>query len=238
MSENFVFASGATSGELKPLYFLATGYGQKATGLRFGYGNKKHEKSQTVLSEANWLKAFHARDLEFFRDRAAHALDHLGNELRGRFDFSPGGNWGAVGWCQDVFPFVAKFDPAFYNAIVGISPHPGKRAEKCPCDRCDVTPLPVPEVEPKLRCQDHSGPCTCREPLPEADPKKQVVLILCSRCKTFFKSGERHGCADLGRPFPPGTTDGICSANPCVRCISDGVDCNHCGKCWDHCKCL
>lgn len=133
------FTSGATSGGTYPPFQLTTGFGAKRTAERFGYGNAKHESGQTVLGEANWLKAFHARDLAFFRDRISHAREHIHAESQGRFDYAPGGNWGAVGWCVDVMPFVEHFDPQFYLAIVGLIPHPGERTEKCPCDRCKAT---------------------------------------------------------------------------------------------------
>jgi len=130
------FTSGATSGELKPRYNLPTGFGERVTALRFGYGNEKHENGTYVLAEANWLKAFHARDLAFFQDRMNHAREHLRAESQGNFDKGPGGNWGAVGWCVDIMPFVAEYDPEFYRAVVGLAPHPGKREKDCICSRC------------------------------------------------------------------------------------------------------
>lgn len=136
MNEKVKFKSGATSGGVHPQYNLTTGFGEMKTSNRYSYGNVKHEKSQTVLAEANWLKAFHARDLNFFRDRISHAQDHIKAESQGRFDPNPGGNWGAVGWCVDALSFVEAFDYDFYLAVVGVKPHPGKRKGKCPCDRC------------------------------------------------------------------------------------------------------
>ncbi len=139
MSEQkHVFKSGASSGELKAPYHQATGFGAKVTALRFGYGNAKHEGGTTLFSEANWLKAFHARDLAFFRDRMNHAREHLHAESQGNFDNSPGGNWGAVGWCVDVMPFVKEYDPDFYNAVVGIAPLPSERRDACRCPRCEA----------------------------------------------------------------------------------------------------
>lgn len=130
------FASGATSGGSYPPFNLMTGFGRVRGAERFGYGNAKHEAGQTILADANWLKAFHARDLPFFRDRISHAQEHIFAESQGRFDKNSGGNWGAVAWCCDVMPFVEKFDPEFYLAVVGLTPHPGERKETCPCDRC------------------------------------------------------------------------------------------------------
>lgn len=136
MNDKVKFASGATSGGRHPQYNLTTGFGVRRTAERFTYGNLKHENGQTVLADANWLKAFHARDLDFFRDRISHAKDHLHRESQGLFESTLGGNWGAVGWCVDVMPFVQAFDPEFYLAVVGVNPHPGKRKGQCPCDRC------------------------------------------------------------------------------------------------------
>lgn len=65
------------------------------------------------------MKAFNARDVEFFRDRAAHALEHMLAEMRGEDDDGPGGNLGAVGWWVEVFAYVKKHDPELYGAIQG-----------------------------------------------------------------------------------------------------------------------
>ena len=135
-NDKVIFKSGATSGGTHPPYELTTGYGEKVTAERFGYGNRKHENGQTVLADANWLKAFHARDIDFFRDRINHAAEHIRKEQHGQFDPNPGGNWGAVGWCVDVMEFVKRFDRLFYLAIVGLTPHPGERVPCCLCDRC------------------------------------------------------------------------------------------------------
>lgn len=132
------FSSGATSGGKSTPYVFMTWAGVKRTALRFWYGNQKHENGQTVLADANWLKAFHSRDLEFFRDRMAHAIDHIQAEMQGRFETTPGGNWGAVGWCTEVMPFVEENDREFYLAIVGLLPHPGERKESCKCPRCEA----------------------------------------------------------------------------------------------------
>lgn len=132
------FSSGATSAHGAHPYRYMAGYGVKAGSLRYGYGNVKHEDGNTVLAEANWLKAFHARDLEFFQDRFEHAKEHIQDESQGKFDLAPGGNMGAVVWCADIMCFTAKFDPDFYMAVVGRVKHPGPHPEgyKCPCDRC------------------------------------------------------------------------------------------------------
>jgi hypothetical protein len=132
-----VFKSGATSsaGHDTP-YGLMTGYGRKAGALRFGAGNVKHEDGTTVYAEANWLKAYHTRDLEFFRNRAVHASDHLDAEMQGQEDDAPGGNIGGVAWFLDVAGYVKANDPEFWKAIQGIRKHPGPRNEMCTCPRC------------------------------------------------------------------------------------------------------
>lgn len=137
MTDKVTFASGATSskGHDAP-YWLLTWLSVEKTALRFGAGNEKHENSDTVLANANWLKAFHARDLAFFRNRATHAFDHFKAEMQGQHDSDAGGNWGAVGWFLEVISFVEKHDPDFYLAIVGLKPHPGKREQECGCPRC------------------------------------------------------------------------------------------------------
>lgn len=140
MSDDRVtFKSGATSskGHDAP-YWLTTGCGSKRGALRFGAGNVKHENSDTVLANANWLKAFHDRDLAFFRNRYVHAMDHAFNEMQGRTDSDPGGNWGAVAWFLDVICFVEENDLQFYNAVQGLIPHPGPRSTPCRCPRCQV----------------------------------------------------------------------------------------------------
>lgn len=111
--------SGATSSHFSPFAFFCTYEGIRLTSMRFVEGNRKHEKSDPVYSHANWLKAFHARDVGFFRDRAGHALEHLIAEMRGEDDPDPGGNLGALGWFQDVMAYVKKNDPFLYACIQG-----------------------------------------------------------------------------------------------------------------------
>lgn len=134
------FSSGATSAHGAPPYQLCTWVGFHNTSLRFGYGNVKHEDNTTILAEANWLKAFHARDLEFFQDRFSHAIMHIVQEVQGRFDPAPGGNLGAVGWFVEITSYLAKYDPDFYMAVVGRERHPGTRETPCPCPRCTNDP--------------------------------------------------------------------------------------------------
>lgn len=164
-NDKVTFASGATSGGTEPPYHLMAWEGIDCTALRYGYGNEKHENGQTVLVEANWLKAFHQRDLKFFRDRAAHAIKHIRKEMSGQRDKAPGGNWGAVGWCQDMMPFVAKYDPEFYAAVTGITPHPGPRKTlECSCPRCQVMvehykslPIPKEMMEKLVSCNGYES---------------------------------------------------------------------------------
>lgn len=111
--------SGASSSHFSPYNFIPTWEGMKLTAQRFLAGNAKHEKNNPVYLEANWLQAFHARDVGFFRDRAGHAMEHLIAEMRGDDDFDPGGNLGGLGWFQDVMAYVKKNDPDFYGAIQG-----------------------------------------------------------------------------------------------------------------------
>lgn len=112
-------ASGATSSHAAPFSFYPTYEGQKLTSLRFEHGNAKHEKNDPVYLNANWLKAFHARDVAFFRERAKHCMEHFIDEMRGKDDMDPGGNLGAMGWFQDVMAYVKVNDPFFYGAIQG-----------------------------------------------------------------------------------------------------------------------
>lgn len=138
MSDDKVkFASGATSsaGHDAP-YWLMTGHARKLGALRFGHGNVEHEHGNTVLAEANWLKAFHSRDLAFFRNRYTHAADHMDDEMHGVKDAAPGGNWGAAVWFIDVIAFVEAHDPEFYAAITGRQKHPGPKVQPCQCPRC------------------------------------------------------------------------------------------------------
>ena len=86
---------------------------------RYRAGNVKHEDNNPVYSEANWMKAVNARDIQFFRDRAGHAMEHLIKEMRGEDDTDPGGNLGAVMWFCDMMAYVKVKDPALYDAIQG-----------------------------------------------------------------------------------------------------------------------
>lgn len=117
--EKVSHSSGATSSHFSPFTFYPTYEGVRLTSLRFKEGNRKHENSDPIYSNANWLKAFKARDVAFFRDRAGHAMEHLIDEMRGVDDKDPGGNLGAVGWFQDVMAYVKKNDPFLYGAIQG-----------------------------------------------------------------------------------------------------------------------
>lgn len=185
-NDKVTFTSGATSskGHDAP-YWLLTWLSVEKTAQRFGAGNEKHENSDTVLANANWLKAFHARDLAFFRNRATHAFDHFKAEMQGLHDSDAGGNWGAVGWFLEVISFVEKFDPDFYAAIVGLQPHPGKREDQCRCSRCDAF------------LSEH---CLIGDTGPAAEPPYTVVEVVdektfrCDTCHTTFKTGERHAC--------------------------------------------
>lgn len=112
-------SSGATSSHFSPFSFFNPYEGTKLTDMRFAEGNRKHENDNPVYADANWLKAFNARDVKFFRDRAGHAMEHLIDEMRGKDDEDPGGNLGAVGWFQEVMAFVKKNDPFFYACIQG-----------------------------------------------------------------------------------------------------------------------
>lgn len=140
LADKVQFASGATSGTISPPAFFKTEEGEEAVDARFAYGNLKHENETNVLVDANWLKAFHGRDLKFFRARAANAKKHINREMSGRYDKTPGGNCGAVGWWANVMPFVARWDPPFYAAITGVAPHPGAHENRhhCPCPRCEA----------------------------------------------------------------------------------------------------
>lgn len=122
MADKIAFSSGATSSVGMPEYHLVPGEIEDLIAMRFAYGNHKHEDGNTVLAEANWLRAYRARDIAFFRDRAAHARKHLKRESRGDYDGAPGGNLGAVGWWLEVAAFINKHDPLFYDAINGLRP--------------------------------------------------------------------------------------------------------------------
>ena len=111
--------SGATSSHFSPFSFFNPFEGAKLTCQRFMSGNHKHENDDPVYANMNWLKAFHARDVGFFRDRAGHALEHFIAEMHGQDDADPGGNLGAVGWWQEVFACVKRRDPFLYGAIQG-----------------------------------------------------------------------------------------------------------------------
>jgi hypothetical protein len=136
-SDKFAFKSGATSSRHYDQLFIMPGESLPLTAARFGYGNAKHENSTPIYSEANWLKAFHARDVEFFRERATHAVHHLWSELRGNDDHDPGGNLGAVGWFVEVFAFVRKHDPDLYAAIQGLMALDSSCSRPCFCPLCE-----------------------------------------------------------------------------------------------------
>lgn len=123
--------SGATSSYPGAPYFFDPGYGAKLTAYRFHHGNIKHENSNTIYAEANWLNAARYRDYVFFRDRAAHCLDHLRDEMRGIEDAGPGGNLGAIGWFQSVMATVKAKDPEFYQVIQGVR-QPGDYTTEAP----------------------------------------------------------------------------------------------------------
>ncbi len=149
------FDSGATSGGKAAPYGFCTWTGFKRTAQRFWYGQQKHANSDTVVANANWLKAFHARDLSFFHDRINHAIEHLQKEMQGNFDPTPGGNWGGVGWAVEVLSYVDEYDHDFYLAVVGLIAHPGERKDACQCPRC-LSPArafgePVPETGHALK---------------------------------------------------------------------------------------
>ena len=112
-------SSGANSSYKAPNFFLMPGNSIDLTAQRFEYGNDKYEDGNTVYNDANWLKAFYARDLQFFRDRAGHVKKHLWAEMRGHDDPAPGGNLGAIGWWLDVMAFIKDEDPYFYGALQG-----------------------------------------------------------------------------------------------------------------------
>ncbi len=217
-NDKVTFTSGATSsaGHDYP-YHLMTHCAEKLTALRFGAGNKKHENDDTVLANANWLKAFHSRDLEFFRNRYTHARDHMDAEMQGRFDDDPGGNIGAVGWFIEVLAYVKEYDPDFYSAVVGVKPHPGKREKDCFCPRCKVTDKPHESQAGYLAGVDGKARLTCPE------------------CGTRYILGERHGCFKFGKipePIRP-------SCRHCKR--FDGPDlsmCCDCSLCTECCVCL
>lgn len=116
--------SGAHSSHLSPFSFYNPFEGAKLTCERFREGNRKYENGTTVYAKMNWLKAFHAKDVDFFRSRAGHALEHLIAEMHGEDDNGPGGNLGAVGWWVEVMAYVRKHDPGFYAQIQGIDPRP------------------------------------------------------------------------------------------------------------------
>lgn len=118
-NDKVTHSSGSTSSHFSPFSFFNPFEGVKLTCQRFVAGNHKHENDDPVYANMNWLKAFHARDVGFFRDRAGHALEHLLDEMHGVDDGDPGGNLGAVGWCVEVFAYVKKNDPFLYGAIQG-----------------------------------------------------------------------------------------------------------------------
>ncbi len=136
--DKVAFSSGATSsGQAPPLRYVMPEF-EAEIAYRFDAGNRKHEKGTNIFAEANWLKAFHARDTAFFQDRMHHARVHFDLEMRGRRDKDPGGNRGAIGWWLSVAAFVERWDPELYNAIVGLTQPPQQRAIPCHCPYCDV----------------------------------------------------------------------------------------------------
>lgn len=215
------FTSGATSGELKPRYNLSTGFGEKVTALRFGYGNEKHENGTRVLAEANWLKAFHARDLAFFQDRMNHARDHLRNESQGIVDRNPGGNWGAIGWCVDIMPFVAQYDPEFYRAVQGTTAHPGPRVKDCSCPRCAAKFDDGTRPEPPTHCVIRGSDVVSGKIAPEK--------ILCAKVQGWIPVPSSRKLGDKIEP-----------ANICIKCTKvykPGLRfC--CSRCEECCTCL
>lgn len=117
--KKFVHKSGATSGSYVPNIFIVPYEGDDLVALRFLYGNQKHEDDNPLYAEANWLKAYRLRDVNFFRERGAHAIRHLKQEMRGIKDLNPGGNLGGALWFCYVMAFIEKNDPFFYGAIIG-----------------------------------------------------------------------------------------------------------------------
>ena len=121
-------ASGAASSYFSSFSFHNPMEGLRLTCQRFDYGNRKYENNTPIYDEANWLRAFKAKDWQFFRDRAGHALEHLRAEMRGEDDDGPGGNLGAIGWFVEVMAYVKKHDPVFYALIQGKEQQPSYEA--------------------------------------------------------------------------------------------------------------
>lgn len=122
VAEVATHASGAKSSHYSPFNFNNPFEGTKLTCARFKVGNAKYEGGTTVYAEANWMKAFNAKDINFFRDRSGHALEHLIAEMHGVEDENPGGNLGAVGWWVEIMAYVKAHDPEFYRTIQGTQP--------------------------------------------------------------------------------------------------------------------
>lgn len=120
MDQLNISKSGASSSFISPPYFSMPMEFTTMTAERWGHGSSKHKEEGPVYSEQNWLKAYHAKDYAFFRDRSGHALEHGWNEMRGVEDPDPGGNIGAIGWFWSVMAFIKVNDPEFYKVIQGV----------------------------------------------------------------------------------------------------------------------
>ncbi len=137
--------SGSQSSHFSEFSFYNPFEGAKLTCQRFKEGNRKYEDSDTVYANMNWLKAFHAKDINFFRDRSGHALEHLIAEMHGDEDEKPGGNLGAVGWWVEIMAYVRKHDPVFYKAIQGVAIADEGSMLNCDRPNCPLcTPSPSP----------------------------------------------------------------------------------------------
>lgn len=133
------FASGATSSKAFPAFWRVPIEGLELEAARFNYGNHKHEHDNPVHSQANWLIAFHARDVAFYWDRATHAVEHIWREMRGDDDFEPGGNIGGARWFTAIMAFTKKYDPELYEAIQGkrnLAKEAQSAVRVCQCPFC------------------------------------------------------------------------------------------------------